>query len=175
MIEVEVKYRLACEELKTVERKLEELGFKFVIEKLEEDLYFNSPVRDFGKSDEALRLRRDNEGVKLTYKGRKLDSTTKTREELTVNVSDFEEMKKILGRLGFVPVGKVRKKRKVYRQGDVVACLDVVEELGCFIEFEIDVEDPKEVENSKCRLAEIASKMGVEGSITKSYLEMLIF
>ncbi len=65
------------------------------------DLYFNSPQCDFRKSDEALRIRIKEEGARLTYKGPKLDSQTKSRLELTVHIDNPEEMVQILEALGF--------------------------------------------------------------------------
>jgi len=172
---VEVKFRIECSELDFVEKKLKSLSFSYVEEKVEEDLYFNSPVRDFKKSDEALRLRKDNSGVKLTYKGKKIDSETKTREEITVGVDDFERAKELLQRLGFYPVRKIRKKRKIYERNGIFACVDAVDGLGCFLELEIDLESSQvnKVDEAKNELMGIARKIGVEESITKSYLEMI--
>ncbi len=186
MIEVEVKFRAPDD----VEERLKSAGFKFVEEKFEEDIYFNSPVRDFRKTDEALRLRRETSRresrteevrkVKFTYKGRKIDRTTKTREELSVEVSDYEEMKKILERLGFKEVALVRKCRKIYELGGILACVDDVEGIGKFVEFEVCVKDgtnDKSVDEAKRRIEEVASNLGLgklEDSITLSYLEMLL-
>ncbi len=173
MIEVEVKFRIECGD--NVEEKLKSLGFSYVESKVEEDLYFNSSTRDFRKSDEALRLRRDGSGVKLTYKGKKIDSETKTREEITVGVDDFESAKELLQKLGFYPVREVRKKRKIYKRGKIVACVDEVDGLGCFIELEIDLDSmySDRLEEAKRELMKIAEEIGVEKSITKSYLEMI--
>ncbi len=176
MIEVEVKFR----GFDGIEEKLLSAGFEFLEEKLEEDIYFSSPVRDFSKTDEALRVRREsNSGkAKLTYKGRKMDPLTKTREELTVEVSDCENMKAILEKLGFEAVATVRKRRKVYRMGDVLACVDEVEGLGKFVELEVDVETSKDaIARARERISEIALSLGLgklEDSITLSYLEMVL-
>ncbi len=165
-MEVEVKFRYKP----GVEEKLQEMG-KFVIEKIEEDVYFNHPCRDFAASDEALRVRRDVEGYKITYKGPKVDRETKSREEVKLGVDDFEAAIEILERLGFRRVRAVRKRRKIYRVGDAIVCLDDVEGLGKFVEIEIEggLEE-------KERLFEIASTLGFsrDESITESYLEMLL-
>jgi len=182
MIEVEVKFKA----FDGIEEKLKSAGFELVGEKLEEDVYFNSPVRDFRQTDEALRVRREygeTENARLTYKGKKLDSITKTREEITVDVSDSEAMKLILQKLGFKAVATVRKRRKIYRLGDVIACVDEVDNLGKFVELEIDVEDAMDagretgLEKAREKIAELAKSLGLgslEESITSSYLEMLL-
>ena len=46
------------------------------------DYYFGHPARDFIKTDEVLRLRTvDGDQNFITYKGARIDSTTKTRRE----------------------------------------------------------------------------------------------
>ncbi|AKG92173.1 adenylyl cyclase CyaB, putative [Geoglobus ahangari] len=169
-MEVEVKF--AVENPDEIERIVEEMA-EFVIDKEEYDLYFNHPCRDFAETDEALRVRRDVEGVTLTYKGRKVDPETKTREEIKVRLDDFDRMVAILGKLGFRVAGEVRKRRKIYRDGSIVICIDRLEGIGSFVELEIESDD---VEGAKERLFEYAEKLGLsrEKSIRTSYLEMVL-
>ena len=79
-IEVEQKFRAAhSPELLA---RLQRLGAT-IEEPIEQiDQYFAHPVRDFAQTDEALRIRRVGDLNFVTYKGPKLDSTTKTRREL---------------------------------------------------------------------------------------------
>jgi len=65
------------------------------------DIYYNSPCRDFGKTDEALRLRNEGGQIFLTYKGKKLDAMSKTRKEVEVEVAGFDNMEDVLLSLGF--------------------------------------------------------------------------
>jgi len=57
MIEIEVKARADHEALK---KRLKQDGADFERTVEQTDIYFNAPDRDFGSTDEALRLR--NEG-----------------------------------------------------------------------------------------------------------------
>jgi len=168
-MEVEVKFR--AENLDEVEEKVKKMA-EFVIEKGERDIYFNSPCRDFRESDEALRIRRDVEGITLTYKGRKIDSETKSREEIKVKVDSYEKAVLLLKKLGFVPVREVVKNRKIYRMGDVLICLDSVEGLGSFVEIEMESED---LDAAKKKVFEIARMLGFDTnqSVRASYLELL--
>jgi len=170
-MEVEVKFR--AENLKEVEEKARKMA-EFVIEKVERDIYFNSPWRDFRESDEALRIRSDVEGIALTYKGKKVDSETKSREEIKIRVDSHEKMVLLLEKLGFIPVREVVKKRKIYRMGNVSICLDSVEGLGDFVEIEIEAE-PSDFDAAKKRVFEIAKMLGFDASqsVRTSYLEML--
>ncbi len=165
-MEVEVKFPYQ----EGVEEKIRNFA-EFVIEKVEVDLYFNHPCRDFRMTDEAFRIRKDLEGVKITYKGPRIDRETKSREELKVSVNDFDTMVEILKRLGFREVRIIRKLRRIYRTGDVLICVDDVEGLGKFVEIEVESKDV----GVKEKLFEIASKLGYsrEESIVESYLEMI--
>ena len=167
-MEVEIKFKAD----RSVENKIKELA-DFVCEKIEEDVYFNSPVRDFRESDEALRLRRDGEGVKMTYKGPKVDAETKTREEIEIRVDDYERAKDMLERLGFRAIRRVVKRRRIYRLGEVTICFDDVEGLGCFVEIEVKSDD---LEGAKRKVFEVAKKLGFDPSksIRESYLELLL-
>jgi len=167
-MEIEVKFRLD----RDVEEAIRQLA-TFEIEKVEEDIYFNSPSRDFRETDEALRVRKDVEGFSITYKGPKVDSETKSREEIKLRVDDFESAVKLFKKLGFREAGRVVKKRRIYRAGDAVICLDDVEGLGKFVEIEVECDD---LEKGKREVFGIAEKLGFDRkeSIRRSYLEMVL-
>ena len=63
MLEIEVKAEL--DDRRRVESELRHLGARARGERRQVDLYFAHPCRDFGKTDEALRLRlvRERQGV----------------------------------------------------------------------------------------------------------------
>lgn len=112
MIELEIK--VPCPDLNGLERRLKELGAEHVEDLDQEDVYFSHPVRDFGVTDEALRLRRENDRSRITYKGPKMDSDTKMREEIELGVEDLSRMSSVLERVGFKPFLRVAKSRTVY-------------------------------------------------------------
>ena len=76
-IEVEEKFPVA--DLAQIEAKLAQMGVVAGESRIEIDLYFAHPARDFSATDEALRIRRIGSTGCLTYKGPKIDTTTKTR------------------------------------------------------------------------------------------------
>ncbi len=170
-IEVEAKFRLKEGELEKIEEKVKELA-DFVIDKIEEDTYFSFAFRDFSQTDEAVRIRKDVEGVTLTYKGPKIDPETKTREEIKVRVlpEDYEKAIAFLEKLGLKKFAIVKKRRRIYRKGKTLICLDSLEGLGDFIE--IEVED--EMNAGKAEIFRLAKSLGLSKSIRKSYLELLI-
>lgn len=140
-------------------------------EELHQDVYLNHPCRDFGDTDEALRLRLVNGRAFLTYKGPKIDTDSKTREEIEVHVEDPEKIISILRKLGFTQVATVRKRRTLYRIEDVVVALDSVEGLGDFVELEYEGDDLKK---GMERINAVRSLLNLKGNERRSYLELLI-
>jgi adenylate cyclase class 2 len=162
MLEVEIKAQ--CGDL---EGKLLEMGAEKIGEENHEDVYFNSPFRDFRKTDEALRVREADGKYLLTYKGPRTDPETKTREEIEIPTE--KEIIEILKRLGFSRASLVRKSRKTFKLKNAIICLDDVENLGNFVEIE------SRNYGEKDKLFGILEELGIgrESSTTKSYLELL--
>ena len=157
-----------------------ELGATISVAQTEVDVYFAHPARDFARTDEALRIRRKGARNFLTYKGPKIDATTKTRREIDLPLLPDEEAAQawtgLLIALGFTAVGEVRKSRRkahvVWQGRSVEASLDEVEGLGEFAELELVVE-PEGIEAAKACIASLAEALGLEGSERRSYLELL--
>lgn len=177
--EVEMKFPVA--DMATLESRLAELGATISDAKTEVDTYFAHPARDFAQTDEALRIRRKGSYNFVTYKGPKLDKTTKTRHEIDLPIADGEESAQawtgLLQALGFRSVGEVRKSRRkayiAWQERSVEASLDAIEGLGPFAELELVVE-PAEMEAAKSCIASLAERLGLEGSERRSYLELVL-
>jgi adenylate cyclase class 2 len=163
MIEIEVK--CPVDDLDAVERILRDKGARFEGELDQTDLYLSHPCRDFGRTDEALRLRRENDRHTLFYKGPKLDRTTKTREELATPIPEPETLKLILSRVGF------EKVRRVYELNEVEVSLDRVTGLGGFVELEVQDLEP---ERGRAMLFGLMKELGLERTERSSYLELLM-
>lgn len=169
MLEIEVKS--PCDDLAKVEERLKGLGGHFENEVVQSDVYLSHPSRDFGSTDEALRIRREGDVHTLYYKGPKLDRETKTREELASPVPDPDSLRTILQRLGFGVVAEVEKRRRNYRAGDVEVSLDSVTGLGDFVELEVQGGD---LEAGKAKIYALMKKLGLERTERSSYLELLL-
>lgn len=175
MLEIEVKY--PCPSHAALRFALAAWGARFGPARLEEDLYFNAPDRDFARTDEALRLRRTGRRNSLTYKGPKLDAETKTRLEVVVRLADgSRDAARLLAGLGYRPVAKVIKRRRVcrFKRGAfrVEASLDEVRGLGLFVELEI-LAPPSKRRAATALLLDTARALGLSGSERRSYLELL--
>lgn len=138
------------------------------------DTYLAHPARDFATTDEALRLRRAGERVELTYKGPKIDATSKARREVTVAVHSYDEARALLDALGFRVVADVRKRRAVSDFGGLEASLDEVDGLGTFVELEAALEDGASFEVAREATREALAALGLDRTERRSYLELLL-
>ena len=192
MIEVEIKAKVLDPEELVKKFKNQEGEYK--ISFIHEDTYFNMPegLRDFKKTDEALRIRKSIEYDKnidsskqninyfITYKGKKLDKTTKTRNELETKLDNGDSVKEIFNALGFREIFTVKKERDLYEfnfKGYIIESLiDFIPILKeHFIEVEIMSESNDRLEESKNILFEFLNLFDIkkEESIRKSYLELI--
>jgi len=172
MLEIELKVQV--DTLGPIREQLNKRNAQFSGRIHEHDIYYNAPHRDFGTTDEAMRVRYTNEHAVITYKGAKRAKYgLKAREELNTAVESGEVFEQILVRLGFVKTAEVNKWRENYRLGTAAISLDSVDELGTFVEIEVmtDLDGPDATE----QITTLAKEMGIVGlPILASYLELLL-
>jgi adenylate cyclase class 2 len=172
MLEVELKVR--CPSLDPVRSRLTGCNAQFCGKVHEHDIYYNAPHRDFGVTDEAVRVRYTDGHAMVTYKGPKIKSFgLKAREELNCAVESGEVFEAMLDRLGFKKTAEVNKWRENYKLSDASISLDNVDELGMFVEIEVMAADDDPGATSK--IEKIAKEIGAKGEpILASYLELLL-
>lgn len=186
MIEVEVKYRL--EDAAAFEQELlRSAGAVLVSEVQQCDQYFDHPCRDFEVTDEALRLRTvrivgQSEVIQICYKGPRIDTITKTREELECDLLTHTEsanpsvMHRILRAVGFVESGIVRKDRRSFecRPNGVTLTISVdrLDRIGAFAEIEIVCAE-QDRPSATDAVLQFAASLGLVESERRSYLELL--
>ena len=176
MIEVEVKAKI--DSFEEIENKLEKIGAQKSKKEFQEDIYFNSPVVDFAKTDEALRIRTTKENEKtnifITYKGPKRDSASKTRKEIEMGIDDAEKCSQIFEEIGFKKVRTVRKNRQYYTYKNFEISLDDIEGLEPYMEIEIGLDDNEDYSDAQNKIFELFEKLGItDGFERTSYLELL--
>lgn len=201
MYEVEQKYPLA--DVAAVEAALARLGATWHGTAEQVDRYFNHPCRDFGVTDEALRLRRTDDALVITWKGPRLDATAKTRREIELPLAEaavpaaalaeaavpdaavaeaavpvtLERWTELLEALGFRQVHEVAKQRRLatvaWHGAAIDVALDEVAGLGNFVELELQVDAPG-IADAAIRIESLARELGCTAAERRSYLEMLI-
>ncbi|HID22912.1 MAG TPA: class IV adenylate cyclase [Planctomycetaceae bacterium] len=183
--EVEVKYPMpsngGAQRLQVLLEELRRRGAERVGERRQVDTYFAHPARDFTETDEALRVRFQPDGLTITYKGPRVDSLTKTRQEIQVSLVPSEQalqdLRRMLAALGFRPVRDVVKRRQVFRllwEGrEVQVCVDEVDGLGSFVEIET-MADESSRDAARDSVLRLAETFGLRHSERRSYLQLLL-
>ncbi len=138
------------------------------------DTYYDAPHRSFPETDEALRIRREDEATRLTYKGPLVDADSKTRAEHETGVESDEAMANVLDALGFAPAATVEKMRTKFRCRGYTVALDTVSGLGEFVEVEGEAEEA-DIEHVRDGAHDLLAALGCDPAdqIRTSYLELL--
>lgn len=184
--EVEVKIKLADKE--AMKQTILQAGGVKLNSDYHIDIYYDHPCRSFSETDEAIRIRHRTrtEGpsitesghspVELTYKGPKVDKNTKTRIEYTVdlNEKDLESMIQILLNSGFKHVARIVKHREFFDIQGITASLDVVTDVGNYIEFELIADGKDEMKKARERILNLIRTLGMneKDMVRESYLEL---
>jgi adenylate cyclase class 2 len=145
------------------------------------DQYFQHPNRDYAETDEALRIRTVGDSSFVTYKGPKVDATTKTRRELELPLAATDpggrQFAELLAALGFTPVATVCKRRRSFHVShdgrDVEGALDDVEGVGIYAELELSANDIG-LEAAKRTISSLASELQLGPTECRSYLELML-
>jgi adenylate cyclase class 2 len=177
--EVEQKFIVA--DLEALRARVEAAGIAFGEPVLQIDRYFNHPQRDFAETDEAFRIRVDGEQNRITYKGPKIDLTTKTRQEIELSIASGSEtqeaMAAMLRALSFREVATVQKTRRYatipHDKWQVELTLDDVNEVGTFAELEIVVQTDQ-LDSARAALHEVAEIWKLGEVERRSYLRLLL-
>jgi adenylate cyclase class 2 len=179
LYEVEQKYPV--DDFQQILFQLEERAIVIGDAVEQQDSYYGHPARDFGVTDEALRIRRVGSQSWMTYKGPRVDTSSKTRRELEVDLppgrSTADQYDQLLQVLGFQQVGDVIKSRRTavipWTGWDVVMALDEVVSLGCYVELETICLAGK-LKDAEQVIDRIATELGLFSTERASYLELLV-
>lgn len=185
--EVEIKFRVNNITLSEFERQLQQRfgGTKFSDPVTESDSFFQHPCRNFIQTDECLRLRNRlfSDGTSkhfLTYKGPKIDTRTKTRQEIELPITEPESLENLLLALGFYPSASVRKYRRrmalthEHRHVEIVfdTLPDLPESARSFIEMET-ISTTEEIDECRKLILRLADQLGLSEPIRDSYLKLV--
>jgi adenylate cyclase class 2 len=180
-MQFEVEQKFYVDRLDEVESQLRQVAAEFGQVHGQTDTYFNHPARDFAVTDEAFRLRCDGDENFVTYKGPRIDPTTKTRRELELPLPAGPEYRSqfatLLEALGFRRVAEVHKDRRkafvTWEGSRIEVSLDNVRGVGTFVELELMATE-HELPDAKRRLQSLADRLSLTRSERRSYLSLLL-
>ena len=133
--EIEVKFFL--DDPQEMRSLLVSRGAELVSEAFETNLCFDETSDRLRNAGQLLRLRKDDDGCRLTFKAKSVRQSTefKIYKELEVGVADFDTMRALLQEIGFAVSQIYEKLRASFRWQDVLCCLDTMP-YGSFLELE---------------------------------------
>lgn len=140
MMNLEVEAKFQYDDLAAIRKRLTGLGANLkTVRVYEKNTVYDDAEQSLKKSRKLIRLRQD-EKIKLTFKGDppaeiQRVAEAKVREEVELELSDFDKMEQILGRLGYAPVLVYEKYRETWRVDEVEVVLDELP-YGNFVELE---------------------------------------
>lgn len=127
-----------------IKAQLVALGAKFDFEDEFFAIYYDDPNGSLGEKQQVLRIRKEGKDLRMTFKAPHPDTQAgiRTREELELSFEDFEMMRVILQRLGYVEYLKMRKIRTQYSIGKVHIVIDAHIDDLAFIPPYLEIEAP---------------------------------
>jgi len=139
---LEIELKLQVETHESVRERLRELEGSFEGVYLETNFILDRPDGTLRRVGKGLRVRsmvcEEGQSVPatLTFKGPRQAGVVKTREEVEVDVSNADEICKILELLGYVCVLTYQKRRERWRLASCRVELDTPPYVGLFVEIE---------------------------------------
>lgn len=141
------------------------------------DTYWSKPDFGYGSGVRIRRLDEKNPGAVVTWKKKELRGDTEVNSEHEFEVSSSADFEALLQELGFAPHIRKKKSGTAWELDDILVELCDIEGLGTFIELEILLDNPTEieVEAARQRLFAALRTLGVdEAAIERRYYtEML--
>ena len=133
--------------------------------RLQEDCLLDTANEDLRKRRSALRVRMDDGGSLLTFKGPVQPALVKVREELETIVGDAYVLLRVLDELGFHVWFRYQKYREEFAIGDCIVAIDETP-VGVFVEIEGGEQD----------IADVAEALGRETSdyVLESYRGLFV-
>ena len=127
-----------------IKSKLQVLGAQFDFEDEFFAIYYDDASGRLAGQQQVLRIRKEGKELRMTFKAPHADTQAgiRTREELEVSFDDFEMMRIILQRLGYVEYLKMRKIRTQYSVGDTHIVIDAHIDDLAFIPPYLEIEAP---------------------------------
>lgn len=140
MEEIEVK--ILEIDKKNIEDTLVKLRAKKIFDGKIETAFYDFKDGSIAKARNVLRVRKEQDRTELTYKKVNYTKTAKVAEEITVEISDMQEMKEILHNLGLLEIEDTQKIRTSYKLDSLRFDIDHYLGAYSFIPDFLEIEAP---------------------------------
>ncbi|MFC1801225.1 class IV adenylate cyclase [Nanoarchaeota archaeon] len=124
-----------------VRKKILGIGAEKVFDGELNTILFDFPDESLLKKDNHLRVRQVGDKVELCFKGKNESAQFKTKEEIEVNTSNFEDTVKIFEKLGFIRVYEGQRKRESYKLNQISFEIDTYPTMPTWLEVEAPTEE----------------------------------
>ncbi len=168
---MEVEIRAKISNIEELERKIQDMGAKYVKEHNLYDRYFGA-IELYEKIGYSflVRIRKSNNDYLLAVKSAKqeIDGCWKEYEFPIENPETYTEMLKTMGLENIINIEKLRKE---YKLNNITIIIDKFKKYGDFLEVEIITEKP-----DKSTLFDFLEKLGIkkEEIIEKGYVSLFL-
>ena len=156
---MEIETKIKTNDLEGLKKKLEEMGAEFWEPVVQEDDFFKQKGKEMETQRPGsfiLRIRKQGKKAFLTFKA--LTETTGAWVEHETAIDNPNEMSDMLDKIGFSKVLTITKERTTGKLGEFGVCIDKVNDLGNYVEFEIISND---VESGKKKIDELFKKLNI--------------
>jgi adenylate cyclase class 2 len=134
VIETEIKLRF--ESAEEARRAIDSLdAAPYTARRLQDDALLDDDAGTLYARRCALRVRRDGDSGRVTFKGPVIPGPMKSREEIETAIGDGEVLLSLFRELGFTPRFRYQKFREEHRLGGLIVALDETP-IGVFVELE---------------------------------------
>jgi adenylate cyclase class 2 len=134
VIETEIKLRFESGE--AARRAIDALGAApHTARRLQDDALLDDDAGTLYGRRCALRVRRDGDNGRVTFKGPVIPGPMKSREEIETSIGDGEKLLRVFRELGFTPRFRYQKFREERRLGSLIVAIDETP-IGTFVELE---------------------------------------
>lgn len=164
-IEIEAKFPLLNPD-ETI-KKLNTVGKKTESNIIQNDTYYTPTHKNFLEAKpitEWLRIRKTNTDQTINYKNFSQNGKINKMscKEIEVGIDDESGIKEILKGLDFKPIIIVEKTRNTWEYKNILISLDIVKNLGNYIELELKSNDFENEEESQNYITEIIEELNIK-------------
>ena len=169
----EIEIQVQIENSKKLKSFLKKDG-RFIGEEHQIDDYFSPAHRNFIKPrpiKEWLRLRTSSGRYSINYKNWHYNKSGKSIfcDEYETKIEDVKQLRKIFAVLNIKPVVTVNKVRKIYLYKDYEISIDLIKNLGNFVEIEYKGKPTNKPKKITDAMIEFLKKLGC-GKISRNYV-----